>query len=351
MNRSRRIEIALVVFALCSTLVFAQSPGGPPAGGPGGPGGEGGRGGRGGGGRRQPLPPLLQALDVNGDKVLDASEIAGAAASLKTLDLNADGDLSLEEYLPSRPEMEGPGGEGAGMGRPAGEGGAALGDTALGPPPETGGDGMGPQGPGGRGGQGGGAHSPLALALDASGDGVIDSREISGAAGALRALDTDGDGAVSREELHPVRPGGRGEGGGRMGGPRGQGGPDQGPPPDAGGYAPSGGSAPPPSEGAKGTWPGRGEAPIAPREEGALSVTGVTSLSRPTRLLVSGEGFQPGCSVLVNARPAPSTTFKGSTLLEASGAGLEGLLPKGVAVHVSVLNPDGAQPAGLAFTR
>jgi hypothetical protein len=65
-----------------------------------GPGG--GLGGRGANGHRPPSP-LMQALDVNHDGVLDADEIANAPAALKTLDKNGDGKLTQDELRPQRP--------------------------------------------------------------------------------------------------------------------------------------------------------------------------------------------------------------------------------------------------------
>ena len=47
--------------------------------------------------------PLIAALDVNHDGVLDASEIGNAPAVLAALDKNADGQLSIEELRPARP--------------------------------------------------------------------------------------------------------------------------------------------------------------------------------------------------------------------------------------------------------
>jgi hypothetical protein len=77
-------------------------------------------------GHRPPPPPLIAALDANHDGVIDATEIANAAAALKTLDKNGDGQLTRDEFAPPRP----PGGPGGGHG------------GHHGPPP----DGKGPQG-------------------------------------------------------------------------------------------------------------------------------------------------------------------------------------------------------------
>ena len=50
-------------------------------------------------------PPIEQALDTNGDGVIDAGEIANASSSLKKLDKNKDGKLTSEEYRPPRPQF------------------------------------------------------------------------------------------------------------------------------------------------------------------------------------------------------------------------------------------------------
>jgi hypothetical protein len=58
-------------------------------------------------GRRPPPDPLMQALDVNHDGVIDADEIANAAAALKMLDANGDGKLTRDEQRPPRPPQDG----------------------------------------------------------------------------------------------------------------------------------------------------------------------------------------------------------------------------------------------------
>jgi hypothetical protein len=85
-----------------------QRPGGPGFGGPrGGPGGD----------FQRPNLPVLAALDANKDGVIDANEINNAAAALRTLDKNGDGQLTREELMPPRPEGFGGPGEGRGPGR------------------------------------------------------------------------------------------------------------------------------------------------------------------------------------------------------------------------------------------
>ena len=53
--------------------------------------------------------PVIEALDLNKDRIIDAAELAKATESLKKLDKNGDGQLGAEEFRPA------PGG---GMGRP-----------------------------------------------------------------------------------------------------------------------------------------------------------------------------------------------------------------------------------------
>jgi hypothetical protein len=61
----------------------------------------------------RPGGPLIEALDANKDGVIDAAEINNAAAALRGLDKNADGQLTAEELRPARPAGgRGPGGPG-----------------------------------------------------------------------------------------------------------------------------------------------------------------------------------------------------------------------------------------------
>ena len=85
------------------------------------------RGGRGDGTRLMSAPPLVQALDLNSDGILDADELAKAPDSLKKLDTNKNGKLTSDEYFPQfrnpgspgNPGISSPGG-GDRMGRPGG---------------------------------------------------------------------------------------------------------------------------------------------------------------------------------------------------------------------------------------
>jgi len=83
-------------------------------------------GGPGGGGHKPPESPIFKALDVNGDGVIDAKEIANAPAALKKLDKNGDGKLTRDEIMPAHPR---------GQGGPGGKGGKGGGSGSDQPPP------------------------------------------------------------------------------------------------------------------------------------------------------------------------------------------------------------------------
>ena len=51
----------------------------------------------------RPIDPLMLALDANSDGALSAAEIAKAATSLAALDLNKDGQLTVDEFRPLPP--------------------------------------------------------------------------------------------------------------------------------------------------------------------------------------------------------------------------------------------------------
>ena len=132
------------------------------------------RGPRGGG---RGVPPAAAVIDTNRDGVLDATEIANAAAALGTLDADKDGILTPEELMPKG---------GRGPGRPDGA-------------PEGGHEGR--PGPG---------RPPMAGPLDADKDGTLDATEIANAPKVLAGLDKNADGSVTRDEMRPA--GGRGHG-------------------------------------------------------------------------------------------------------------------------------------------
>lgn len=207
-NMKTKLTVSLMA-ALCALALGAQAQDGPPPdGGPGGPGGPGMH-------RHHPIPPIVRALDVNHDGIIDSNEIANASAELKTLDKNGDGKLTMDELMGPRPHR--PGGqdaaEGQGTNEPAG-------------PPGADQEGPGPGGPGGH------HHPPmlpLITALDTNHDGIIDADEIANAPAALKTLDKNGDGQLTRDEYLPPRP----QHG--SGGPGGQDGPPPGGPDDQGG--------------------------------------------------------------------------------------------------------------------
>ena len=196
-----KLTLALLTLGSAATMLFAQDGPPPMEGGPDGP--------RPGGPR--PVPPLVAALDANHDGVIDADEIANAAAALKKLDKNGDGKLTPDELRPARPE---------GAERPNGPRNDSR-DRQFGGPGQEGRrpDGMNADGPRPK--------PPLVAALDANGDGEIDATEISNAPAALKSLDKNSDGKLTLDELRPPRPeGGMGGPGmeNRQGGPGGPGG-------------------------------------------------------------------------------------------------------------------------------
>ncbi|MGD0351083.1 MAG: EF-hand domain-containing protein [Verrucomicrobiota bacterium] len=104
-----KIKTTLAILALGATVLgvgcsansnCCRPP--PPAGQAGGPRGPGMKG------HRPPPPsPLMQALDVNHDGIIDSNEIVNASAELKTLDKNGDGQLTPDELRPARPPQNG----------------------------------------------------------------------------------------------------------------------------------------------------------------------------------------------------------------------------------------------------
>ena len=61
-----------------------------------------------GAGRGQMPMPVIEALDLNKDRIIDAAELAKATESLKKLDKNRDGKLSAEEFRPAPGRGMGP---------------------------------------------------------------------------------------------------------------------------------------------------------------------------------------------------------------------------------------------------
>lgn len=98
------------------------------------------------------VSPLVTVLDANKNNILEADEINNAPTALKKLDLNKDGQLTIEEYL----------------------------------------------------GKGESTNSPLIKVLDANHDGIIDAKEIANAPSALRMLDKNFDGRLTIGEFKPL---------------------------------------------------------------------------------------------------------------------------------------------------
>lgn len=133
MKNTKMMIFAVAITMCLAATVMAQPPGGQRGGDRGGPGGE--RGQRGGGdmGRMMQMMPVLAALDADKNGVISKSEINNAAAALRKLDKNGDGELDAEEMRPTRSEggrsrggapEGGPGGErGERGGRSSGAGG------------------------------------------------------------------------------------------------------------------------------------------------------------------------------------------------------------------------------------
>jgi len=53
--------------------------------------------------QKRPVPPVIEALDLNRDGTISADELASAPESLKTLDKDGDGTLSPAEIHPQGP--------------------------------------------------------------------------------------------------------------------------------------------------------------------------------------------------------------------------------------------------------
>ena len=80
-------------------------------------------------------------------------------------------------------------------------------------------------------------------------------------------------------------------------------------------------------------------------------ITSVTKLSGPFRLKVNGNNFQPGSIVKINGKEVPSTVYKSNSLLVLKkGSTLKALCPKGVAVQLTVFNPDGCVSSPFPFS-
>ena len=130
-NMKLQIKVLVAALALASSAAYlvAQDGGQPPHR------RQGNMGGQPGESQRPPVPPLIAALDTNHNGVIDATEIDNAPAALRTLDKNGDGQLTMDELRPPRPQggrggPGGPGGRGRGpMGPPDGQDSPPPGDA------------------------------------------------------------------------------------------------------------------------------------------------------------------------------------------------------------------------------
>jgi len=185
MKTTMKTMLTMLALGSSAFMIHAQNSGNPPP--EGGPGGMGPR-------HRPPPLPLIQVLDANHDRVIDATEIASASTALLTLDKNGDGKLAADEYLPPLP--------------------ADAPKDAPRPPVPA-----------------------IVKALDANGDGVIDANEIANAPATLKSLDKNSDGQLTPDEFIGPRPhmGPHHEnnaGSNNGGPPPDENGPSMGPPPD-----------------------------------------------------------------------------------------------------------------------
>ena len=168
-------------------------------------------------GKNRPKPPLLEALDTNGDGIISAEEIANAPESLKKLDKNGDGKITPDELRPPRPkDGPPPGGNdnnsngGQKKQRPPSEQQQGQGNN---PPADGQKVGRGQGGPGKDGAPGADDQkgrrqppppSPLMTALDTDKDGSLSADEIANASESLKKLDKNGDGQLTPEEYRPA---------------------------------------------------------------------------------------------------------------------------------------------------
>ncbi len=81
-------------------------------------------------------------------------------------------------------------------------------------------------------------------------------------------------------------------------------------------------------------------------------VMSVATASDPFRLKVRGSGFLEGAVIKIDGAAVPETRYKGpQKLIAYKGSLLKAMLPKGIAVQVTVTNPDGVTSQPFTFTR
>ncbi len=145
--------------------------------------------------RQQPKPPLLTALDTDGDRTISASELSDSTQSLKTLDKNNDGVLTRDELRPKRGKQN----SGANN-RESMEGKNIQRTDRSNRSRSTRNNNQNTQTKRNNRSRN---KPPLFLALDSDGDNKISETEIDNAQNALRQLDTNGDGQLTRDEIRP----------------------------------------------------------------------------------------------------------------------------------------------------
>jgi PKD repeat protein len=78
----------------------------------------------------------------------------------------------------------------------------------------------------------------------------------------------------------------------------------------------------------------------------------VTKGSDPFRIVINGTNFPPGCVVKINGVAANGNqVYVSSTQIKQKGDSLKSQLPKGTAVSITVVNPDGGVSNAYSFTR
>ena len=81
-------------------------------------------------------------------------------------------------------------------------------------------------------------------------------------------------------------------------------------------------------------------------------ISSVSAASDPFRLKVNGSGFPADAVIQINGIAVPQTRYKSATKVIAyKGSALKSMLPKGVTVQVTVVDPGGATSRPVPFTR
>ena len=87
-------------------------------------------------------------------------------------------------------------------------------------------------------------------------------------------------------------------------------------------------------------------------QPGAPVIVKVQKATNPFRLKIFGQNFLVGCTVFIGTQAAPQTLYKSAGLVVAKGdTALKAMLPRGVAVCITVRNPDGTQSECWTYIR